>query len=395
MNHFSSIKLPDLSPFHLQHWRNRLSNFRGVHPVVFESDDWGLCGEGRNAQVYSDLISIGYTDIVSEKLQPMYKNTLESETDLENLCNSLVKYKDSLGRFPVITANMIMSNPDFDRIKMNKFSNYFVIPITKGFPSGWGDWSTVVRGWKKAIRRKVWVPEYHGFSHFNYRNWMRGLRNKDSRLLDFFDKRLVTSSDEFRVLSEYGVHLGDAWVFQSYKEQFSDICNGLEIFNTLFRRYPRTTIPPNNVWNSSTYRAFSKANVRFIQSEKESTKSTIGVRNMDLSTISDVITSLLLQFGPLRKHHRNVRLEYTAVDESEAVTSTEQLFKSSVPAIVDTHRVNYVSGVDASLPQKSLRRLESYLRAILEDDKIVFLTDNELFQICSTGVSYEIFGEER
>ena len=373
---------------------NRSIKFSEIHPIVFESDDWGLCGEGRDQQVQSDLVSKGYVDIDSNFLAPMYKNTLESESDLDNLSNSLAKFKDRLGRSPIFTANMVVSNPDFERIKQNRFSQYFAIPISKGFPTGWHDWATTVRGWKKAINRKVWLPEYHGFSHFNYRNWIRGLGKGDQRLMDFFNRSMVTYSVRFRVLSEYGVHIGNRWDFQSFGEQYSDICAGFDIFNSLFGRFPRTTIPPNNVWNPDTYRAFLKSKVRFIQSEKESLKSNLGARNTNISLIPDVFNSILLRFSSLCKQYRNVHLEYNDENESAAVVSSTNCFVSGVPAIVGTHRVNYVSGVDPNLPRKNLKRLENYLHSVLENENVVFLSDNELFQLRSFGVSREEFGDE-
>jgi hypothetical protein len=52
-------------------------------------------------------------------------DSLETATDFEQLFNILVQFKDYRGNHPVITANTVVCNPDFKKIRSSNFSAYF------------------------------------------------------------------------------------------------------------------------------------------------------------------------------------------------------------------------------------------------------------------------------
>ena len=56
-------------------------------------------------------------------------DALETDDDLCALYDVLARFRDSCGNHPVVTANIIMGNPDFDRIEEEEFSQYFFEPV--------------------------------------------------------------------------------------------------------------------------------------------------------------------------------------------------------------------------------------------------------------------------
>jgi hypothetical protein len=97
--------------------RKAPNNYRGWRTsrkiVVIESDDWGsICMP--SARVYEKLVQQNYRI----DLCPYATNdSLASEEDLKKLFSTLSEFRDNKGNNPVITANTVMTNPDFTKIR--------------------------------------------------------------------------------------------------------------------------------------------------------------------------------------------------------------------------------------------------------------------------------------
>ncbi len=87
----------------------------GKKLLVFESDDWGSL-RIPDAKAFDTMV----TDGLISANDPFSKyDALETRDDLHALFTVLKKYKDKKGNHPVFTANMVMANPDFDKIKVS------------------------------------------------------------------------------------------------------------------------------------------------------------------------------------------------------------------------------------------------------------------------------------
>ena len=83
------------------------------HIVVIESDDWGSI-RMPSIESYNRLLAAG---IRVDKCHYCTNDTVASTDDLELLFEVLTSVKDKNGKAAVITANSLVANPDFDRIK--------------------------------------------------------------------------------------------------------------------------------------------------------------------------------------------------------------------------------------------------------------------------------------
>ena len=79
-------------------------------------------------EVYDEFVKRGY-DLTDSDYNRL--DTLESNVDLNSLFEVLQSHRDSRGNHPVITANMVVGNPDFDRIKHSGFTEYYFEPVTE------------------------------------------------------------------------------------------------------------------------------------------------------------------------------------------------------------------------------------------------------------------------
>jgi len=379
-------------------------NWRKFHAVVFESDDWGLCGEGKDKATHDHLASLGY-NMYSKRNQQLYSNTLETEEDLYRLYKTLASFEDSIARHPVFTANFVVTNPSFSAIEGSGFKEYRYIPITSGFPGTWGSHISSVKAWHEAwhqgIRGKLIVPEYHGFSHFNHSSWLQGLRNGDRKLKDFFEEEMCTTSDKNPTVAEYGVavppyhwYSNERVEYQSFEEQYSNILKGREIFKDVFFYFPRSTIPPHDISNSRSWVAFAKSGIRLLQSDRRKVSAMLGLNPLAPGTVIEALTRILLQLTVITRMYRNARLESEEEDETQALELSNRIFGLGCPVVVGTHRQNYVGKVDPRTADLGIRKLEGYLRGLREDPNIYFLSSYEASQLSSKGHSLEKFGNE-
>lgn len=359
-----------------------------VRFVVFESDDWGYCGEMKDKKTLDLLLP----DEDKRKEQRMeFNNTLETFQDMMNLFALLERFRDSLGRPAVFTSNYVMSNPDYERIRESGFKEYFSIPLSSGFPSGWNDRGEIIMAANQGIKRNIWRPEFHGLAHFNFRAWMKALREGDKKARKYFDNYLASTSATFPALSEYAAD-SSIGAFESLQEQVSLVSSGCKIFKSVFGYRPVSTIPPHDIWNSDTEIAFLRCGLKYLQSERNRFKSVMFESPSRQLSPLGAMKSIILLYGPLFKILRNVRLELRD-EPSEAELCTEILFREGIPAVVGTHRVNYVSSVNPSVSHSGRKKLEEYLKYLVESDNIIFLSATELSQICYEGVSRIRFGE--
>ena len=121
--------------------------------VVIESDDWGSI-RMPSKDVYYKCLNAGYE--VDQNAYEQF-DSLASEEDIEMLFNLLIQFKDSKGMHPVITANVLPANPDFDSIQESDFKEYYYELITETFYK-YPYHKNCFNLWKEGIQQKIFFP---------------------------------------------------------------------------------------------------------------------------------------------------------------------------------------------------------------------------------------------
>lgn len=326
--------------------------------VVFESDDWGSI-RMPSRQVYEKCLKAGYRvdQIAYERF-----DSLASEDDLELLFELLGNFKDRYGNPPVMTANILAANPDFEKIEASGYEQYFyeLIPETfKKYPRH----SNNINLWKEGIENGIFYPQSHGREHLNVSLFLKKLRAGDKDVLFGFENRMPGN------LSKESAKGGNQYVEplrysdpRDKEEKLSFIVEGLDLFEELIGYRSRSFIPPNHLWSPDFDELMSAKGVQFYQ----------GRRKM-IEPLPD---------GEVRfhKHHlgeqnnfgqlylvRNVSFEPTLMDSgSDPVDHTLKeiaiAFKMNKPAIICSHRLNYVGFIDERNRDNTLILLDKLLK---------------------------------
>lgn len=342
------------------------------HIVVFESDDWGSIRMS-NKKDWNALLKMGYA--VDKRPYERY-DTLESAEDLEALFEVLAKHKDSKGNHPVITANMLMANPDFERIAKSRFQEYYYEPITKTYERYFGN-TKVLELMKQGLDEGIFMPQSHGREHFNVAQWMRGLQCGDEDLLTAFKHGMCGIAPKTN--PDKGNQLMNALSAANQEEQreIDDIvAEGLQLFERLWG-FPSTTfVAPCYCWNVQTERVLANGKVKMIQTSRNSKPAY-------QSPSREFYSGQFNRFGQVYSI-RNCAFEPSTQEDSMAgfMKQVDDAFAKHKLAVFSTHRINYVSGISVQNRFNTLKLLDQFLTALLKKyPDVEFLSSDQLVNI--------------
>jgi hypothetical protein len=356
----------------LHYW----ADWRCLEPVVvFESDDWGM-----ERRACADFIRTFAApgDWADEEL--------ETSDDLARLYKVLERHCDPNGRAASFTANFVVANPDFESIARDQFTHYYDTPI--------GQKDELKQHWIEGYQRRVFFPQYHGRSHFWPDAWLRDLRDGIPGAQRMFERRYhgglsLVQGEDWRYHSEYTY-------WPTGEERTNDelrtwLVGGLEFFHQVFGFFPRSTIATHYILTPAMADAWRLAGGEFVQGTNYRIMRGAGGRFRSLShTLGERFADGLLLLG------RNVKFDPRPQRAQHGVKfafrQIKRCFESHVPALIDTHRINFTG----RWRDQSIGALDSLLCA-LRPYRPRFLTTVELGEaIAQNGIYHDVWtGEKR
>ena len=366
IKHFIGINL-----INLQGWRTN----RKI--LIFESDDWGTIRMPSIAD--RDFLCARYPTNFNISTYDRVDN-LASSVDLEALFEVLSKYHDSKGNSPVITANTIVGNPDFERISDSGFSDYFFEPFTKTLEGYSHEHQNAIQVWKQGMRAGIFHPQLHGREHLNVIRWMKLLQAREVSSLEAFKRRTWV------MRSDLGKRLDVAFDIKK-SVQLTDVRKYLEqaavLFEEIFGYKSVSYIAPSYTWNNEIERFLKNIGVDVVQS---GLFQILPEYNQDAGE-KRRIRHYTGQINELRQVYlmRNVHFEPTLMRNidlvSKCIADISCAFRLGRPAIVSVHRLNFIGNLEEENRSYTLRLLNSLLREILRKyPDIEFLTSDVLGQ---------------
>ena len=227
--------------------------------IVIESDDWGSI-RMPSREVYERSLKEGYR----VDLNPYEKyDSLESEEDLTCLFETLSKFKDINGNHPQITANSLVANPDFDKIRDSNNTGYHFETVDKTFAS-YPKHSKSSDLWYEGEESGVFYLQYHGREHFNSAMFMNALKNKKEEAFWIIENRMAGSitkngdnKNKYVAASNFGSE-------KELNEGINNIKEGLKIYKTLHKKESKSYIATNYIWPTEFEEILSGEGVEYL-----------------------------------------------------------------------------------------------------------------------------------
>jgi len=363
--------------------RINLSNIPGWRTkrkiLVIESDDWGSVRiKDKNTLIELRKKGLNVDDRHFDSVE-----SLESNEDLERLFEVLNSFKDKNGNHPVFTPMCIMGNPDFDKIKESDFQSYFFQPLhetLKDYPKS----NKILEYWKYGFENKLFVPEIHGREHINIRRYMDILKSHEGR-------------DGFRFMLEN--HSVGPSRYKNYKypnylgalhpknqneivELHSYILEAGNIFKDYMGYWPRVFIAPNAEEPKELESSLKQIGINYLtRSKRRIHPFGDGKFGKEWNFIGKKT-----QFNQIILN-RNAFFEPVSWGEDEHIkdwvarclNEIEIAFRWNKPAVISSHRVNYVGTIKPENSEKGLNELKRLLSSALTKwQDIEFMSSFEL-----------------
>ena len=346
--------------------------------LVIESDDWGSIRiPSLKAQKYLEQEGlINLNDAFSAY------DCLESGTDYEELFKVLKSVKDRKGNHPIITANMVLANPAFEQIRAGNFESFEWEPFYETYKSYYPSEETF-ESFKYGVIEKLILPQFHALAHLNHYEWLQRLRQNDRAFLKAFDLKCFAIDDKSS--SNARPNLMAAYDYQTEEELDlvkNSIVEGIQLFEQTFGFLSKTTVAPCYVWNDHIENVLNHYGVKSFQSSHIQRKNSNGQH--------EFIWQWMGRRNKLNQKYfvRNVLFE-PALNEKinwvdKAIESISVAFFWGKPAIVGSHRINYVAGLSEVNRNNSLEQLEELFKRVLKRwPDTEFINSEQLLELYS------------
>lgn len=350
--------------------------------VVIESDDWGSIRMS-SLENFERMLKSGMHE---DRNHYNTNDALESNTDLEELYNVLLQFKDSTGRHPVMTGVNVVANPVFEKIQENGYTEYVYEPYTETCKR-YNDHNRVYDLWKKGKEDRLFVPIFHGREHLNVQRWLRALRSGHKSTLLAFDCRVtgIYNGINDEPIPEFQAAF-DIDTVEDLPYQKDVIRTGLDLFEQLYGYRSKYFVPTNGPFNNSLEKDLFKAGIKYINTGKKQHEPLgNGQYRVNTRYLGDKN-----QFGQIYLT-RNCFFEPSANgDESpvywdwvnSCMKEIEIAFRWHKPAIISTHRVNYIGYLHPENRENTLRQFNELLTQMLKRwPEIEFMTSSELGEL--------------
>lgn len=359
-----------------QHLTNRKGWSTNRKIVVIESDDWGSV-RMPSKEVYNRM---GEIDVPVHNSPYCKYDSLASEKDLEVLFEVLYKYRDSSNNHPAITANCIVSNPDFEKIQRAKFTEYYSESIEETFKK-YPEHGRCLDLWRLGNREGFFHPQFHGREHLNITYWLELLRNKDFDFTTAFDNGFWGLSNDIYPELKRSVQASfDAVTPGEISLHQQVIREGLQAFENIFGYRSESFIANNYIWSSKLNETLYEEGVNFLQGMKFQKLPIMSDRKRKKIRHYVGEKNVLGQYYLVRNASFEPSISENQYDHvAECLKGISTAFFWNRPAIICSHRVNYVGFLDPSNRIKNLALLDELIGKIIKNwPDVEFLTSDQL-----------------
>ena len=356
--------------------------------IIIESDDWGSIRT-------KDKITLKYLN----KINPNINNerytqldSIASEDDLTAMFEVLNSVKDSNSNPACLTANVCTANPDFKKIKDSEFNKFYFEKFTETL-SKYSSKNNLFDIWNDGEKQGLFKPQLHGREHLHSLLWLKELKSGNSDLIKAFElnsfgipykaihcqkrKNLQAALDRNKIPGE----------IEFQKKWLKDAVN---IFNQSFGYYSSSFISPAYIWHSDMHRVFTDYKIKSLQG--------ISIQYQP----SNLLIKYWMKFhytGEIDKKNgllytaRNCFFEPSSMPKKDWVNYTlsriDKSFNNKQPAIIGSHRFNYIGRLNEKNRSKNLKMLKKMLKKIIQKyPDTEFISSSDLIEIIQS--SYEI-----
>lgn len=242
---------------------------------------------------------------------------------------------------------------------------------------------------KAGMRNGLFHPQFHSREHVQVHRWLQFLKWPDSDTEKAFDLGVyglstsVTSEKRRSYLAAYDIETQDELCFV-----LDAIREGIDLFQELFGFKPLSAIAPNYIWNLEIEKVLQECGVRYVQggSVQCIPDPETGANRMIRHYIGEQnsIGQLYLVRNCIFEPSSNPNKDWIDSCLSEIKTA----FFWRKPAIIQSHRVNYIGYINPKNRDRNLKLLEELLKRIVNMwPNVEFMASDQLGRLIEEETS--------
>lgn len=348
--------------------------------VVFESDDWGMI-RTRSKDSLDSLRKKGYP--VDGCTYNRF-DSIERNQDLRGLLEVLTRHKGADGKPAKFTLNNVVANPHFDKIQESGYKQYFYqtfVDTLKEYP----ETDLLMELYEHGMKGGLIQMQFHGREHVNINRWMVALNAGDQRFLDAFEERQFTVAGQAKTSGrkDYLDAFGRAYAHE-FESEKSIIQSGVKLFRDIWGFQSKSFIAPCYTWSTEIEPFLKAGGVKYLQGTHV---QRIPVKGLELKIKKKYHWQGRKNSSGLRSVVRNAMFEPAEhksdpVVVDQAMAHIDNAFLWKKPAVISSHRVNYIGRIDEGNRSKNLELLDELLARITKKyPDVIFMSSDQLGEL--------------
>jgi hypothetical protein len=345
--------------------------------LIIESDDWGAI-RMPSIEVYQKFID---NNIPVDNFSFDKHDALESEEDLKALFKTLEKFTDKTRSPAVLTAYHVVANPNFEKIEASEKKEYHYETILETYQR-FQHTKKVPDLIKKGIETGVYIPQSHGREHIHVKRYMEAINSESEKEQLAFQHRAIISTQSNTCQNTY---LKNYFAGQDYTDEteFEDLAritsDGLKIFEDIFGFKSLTFTPQGSYWGSYIFECLANMDVKLICGQRQ---------EPDLQGKHKVINNFWGEKNNFNQiyYRRNCMFEPARNQNfdwvGKCLSEIEIAFRWGKPAVISSHRENFIGSIFEENRTQSLEKLQLLLEKVIQKwPDIQFISSAQLAEI--------------
>lgn len=312
-------------------------------------------------------------------------DTLASTEDLQMLFDVLTSVKDCNGKYACLTPFVNIANPDFDKIRNSNFETYYREPFTETLKKYGASHECSFKLWQQGIASNIFLPAYHGTEHINVKRFMEQLQIKqESTMLGFNNESVCLP----RLDNEPKFNKDSTTFYIDKKEENDmlkqDIRIGLKMFEDILGYRSKQFTPGAGCYSPLLDSTLKEEGIEYINVNRYY-PYPLGENQYMKKFLFNGKSNYLGQKYLVRNcvfepYFDNCNRNTSVI--TKCLKNIEAAFLMHVPAIISTHRVNFVGSLDSLHRDDSLLQLKKLLHEIVKRwVDVEFMTGDEMCNI--------------
>lgn len=327
--------------------------------LLIESDDWGAI----RMPSKESFNRIKSENIPVDKLHIDAVDSLESSEDLTCLFETLCSFKDINNNFAVLTAYSVVANPDFEKIVVHDKKDYLYEIVTDTYHKYLQTAPTfdlILQG----IQENVYKPQFHGREHIHVKRYMEAINSKSLKEKIAFNEKAIISSHMENDIFNYKKNYFAAFDYDSEDELYDIniiLKDGLKLFEELFGYKSISFTAQGSVWGDGILETLDSCGIKLIGGQQ-----LYPNENGNQKTINKV-WGKKNRLGQIH-WRRNCTFEPARNQDYDWVSRTLQeiaiAFRWGKPAVISSHRENFIGSIFPENRDQSLKKLKTLLKEV-------------------------------